>query len=304
MACIQTSAVIALLQRYRSILPNTEVTDTPWSIDIFPSSIAQQPDHKPQASPHPSTVLQASALEFRHNVNLSQSPPSKCEYLQDSKKAQALPTSLQIDTTPVKIHNEAAHDRPGPAPPFVIPPFLVVLAWVVKVGPYPVHFTKPTSTTTPIGAIVGGVVGGLVGIGILTILFIIWLRRRRPSPLQRLPAPVPLSYDPNYVQPLDKTSQLLSPACQNHVTHHIFKGQLAQIINEKEAAERQRDQLQTEVESTRDRSSGISDTPSGNGPSERLIEALRQRILELETQQRDLEHQLLPPSYLDSTSVP
>ncbi|KAG6861762.1 hypothetical protein C0995_012266 [Termitomyces sp. Mi166 len=149
--------------------------------------------------------------------------------------------------------------------------------------------STPTDTSK---AIVGGVVGGLVGIGILTILSIIWFCRRRPPPLQRPPTPVPLPYDPNYVQPLDKTSRL------------------AQIINEKEAAEQQRDQLQTEVESmhlhesTRDHSSGISDTPSGSEPAERLIEALRQRILELEAQQRDLEHQLLPPSYLDSTSVP
>ncbi|KAG6861767.1 hypothetical protein C0995_003346 [Termitomyces sp. Mi166 len=167
-------------------------------------------------------------------------------------------------------------------------------------------------STTPIGAIVGSVVGGLVGLGILTILFIIWLRRRRPPPLQRLPAPVPLPYDPNYVQPLDKTSQ---PACT--------------IINEKEAAERQRDQLQTEVESmhlresARNGPSGITGTPSGSGPPEQLIEvlrqrileletqqpeqlieALRQRILELETQQRNLEHQPLPPSYFDSTSSP
>ncbi|KAG6861761.1 hypothetical protein C0995_012265 [Termitomyces sp. Mi166 len=149
--------------------------------------------------------------------------------------------------------------------------------------------TTPTSTTVPIGAIVGGVVGGLVGIGILTILSIIWLRRRRPPPLQRPPTPVPLPYDPNYVQPLDKTSRL------------------AQIMNEKEAAERQRDELQTELESmhlresTRDRSSGISDPPSGGGPAEQLIEALRQRILKLEAQQQDLEHQLYnerrPPSY-------
>ncbi|KAG6861766.1 hypothetical protein C0995_012270 [Termitomyces sp. Mi166 len=149
--------------------------------------------------------------------------------------------------------------------------------------------STPTSITTPIGAIRGGVVGGLVGLGILTILFIIWLRRRRPPSLQRLPTPVPLPYDPNYVQPLDKTSRL------------------AQIINKKEAAERQRDKLQTEVESmylhesNRDRSSGISDTPSRSGPAEQLIEALRQRILELEAQQRDLEYQLYnerrPPSY-------
>ncbi|KAG6861758.1 hypothetical protein C0995_012262 [Termitomyces sp. Mi166 len=145
--------------------------------------------------------------------------------------------------------------------------------------------STPTFTTTPIGAIVGGVVGGLVGMGILIILSIIWLRRRRPPPLRRPPTPLPLPYDPNYVQPLDKTSRL------------------AQIINEKEAAERQRDQLQTEVESARDRSSGISDTPFESGPPE-LIEALRQRILELEAQQRDLEHQLLPPSYSDSTSAP
>ncbi|KAG6861757.1 hypothetical protein C0995_012261 [Termitomyces sp. Mi166 len=141
---------------------------------------------------------------------------------------------------------------------------------------------------TPTGAIIGGVVGGLAGLGILATIFIIWLRRRRP-PRLRLPSLVPLPYDTNYVQPLDKTSRL------------------AQIINEKEAAERQRDQLQSEVESihlrasTRERSSGISDTPSGSGPPEQLIEALRQRILELETQQQDLERQLYserrPPSY-------
>ncbi|KAG6886914.1 hypothetical protein C0995_003345, partial [Termitomyces sp. Mi166 len=89
----------------------------------------------------------------------------------------------------------------------------------------------------------------------------------------------------------------------------FLKAGLAQIINEKEAAERQRDELQTELESmhlcesTRDRPSGISDTPSRSEPAERLMEVLRQRILELEAQQRDLEHQLLPPSYLDSTFV-
>ncbi|KAG6861763.1 hypothetical protein C0995_012267 [Termitomyces sp. Mi166 len=122
--------------------------------------------------------------------------------------------------------------------------------------------STPTFTTIPIGATVGGVVGGLVGLGILTILFIVWLRRRRPPPLQLPPNPIPLTYDPNYVQPLDKTSRL------------------AQIIDEKEALKRQRDEFQTEVESlrlresSRYRSSGINDTLSGSGPAERLIEPL------------------------------
>ncbi|KAG6902683.1 hypothetical protein C0995_013375, partial [Termitomyces sp. Mi166 len=125
----------------------------------------------------------------------------------------------------------------------------------------------------PVGAIVGGVVGDFVGLGLLIILLIICLRRRRPPPP---PSPIltPLPYDQNRVESLHKN------------------GQLEQISSEKEAAQRQHEQLQTEVERIRLRESTQND-PSGSGPGEQQqMEVLRQRILELEAQQRDLERQL------------
>ncbi|KAG5727398.1 hypothetical protein E4T56_gene11928 [Termitomyces sp. T112] len=145
------------------------------------------------------------------------------------------------------------------------------------------------TSTTPIGAIVGGVVGGFVGLGILVFIFFICLRRRRrlsaPPPLP--PPPVPLPYNQNYVQPLDKNSRL------------------AQIAEEKDAAQRQRDQLQAQVD--HNSPSGTHDTPSGSGVLEQQMEALRQRIIELEAQQRDLEHQLYgeqpPPVQISNENI-
>ncbi|KAG6817057.1 hypothetical protein H0H87_000469 [Tephrocybe sp. NHM501043] len=85
---------------------------------------------------------------------------------------------------------------------------------------------------------------------------------------------------------------------------------LAQISDEKAAAEQQRQQLQAEVDRLRLRESTLAAPPavseteipgSGSGPAEQQVEALRQRILELELQQRDLEDQLFgtrpPPGY-------
>ncbi|KAG5337266.1 hypothetical protein C0989_010033 [Termitomyces sp. Mn162] len=73
------------------------------------------------------------------------------------------------------------------------------------------------------------------------------------------------------------------------VTHILDQGRLAQIAEEKDAAQWQRDQLQAQV--NHNSTYGTRDTPFGSGVLEQM-EALRQRILELEAQQRDLEHQL------------
>ncbi|KNZ74484.1 hypothetical protein J132_06803 [Termitomyces sp. J132] len=144
--------------------------------------------------------------------------------------------------------------------------------------------SEPPHTTRPIGAIVGGVVGGFVGLTMLAILSIIFFRRRRRLSVSPL---TPLPYDKDYVQPLDK------------------KSRLAQITDEKEAAQRQRDQLQAEMD--HDGPSSSSDTPPGSIFSERQTEVLQQRILDLETQQLDLEHQLYgerPPPTYSSSNLP
>ncbi|KAH0584597.1 hypothetical protein H2248_010131 [Termitomyces sp. 'cryptogamus'] len=146
------------------------------------------------------------------------------------------------------------------------------------------------TSATPTGLIVGVVVGALVGLGILIIIFICFRRRRTLSP--PCPTPVPLPYDPSYIQPLDKNSQL------------------AQITREREAAQRQHDQLQDTIslrESAHNGLSGFNDTSAGSGPLEQQLAAVRQRMLELAVQQRDLEYQLYgeqpPPSYSNSSSV-
>ncbi|KNZ79301.1 hypothetical protein J132_10850 [Termitomyces sp. J132] len=149
------------------------------------------------------------------------------------------------------------------------------------------HNTAFTSESTqksmiPLGAIVGGVVGGLVVLGILTILLICIRRRYSPSAL----APVPFAYDQNYIQPSEKSNRL------------------SKIINERQVDQWQRGQSQTEVERiTHSSPSALSDTSSACEPLGRQVESLQYRILGLEVQQRNFEHQLYgeqpPPSYLD-----
>ncbi|KAG5726344.1 hypothetical protein E4T56_gene19662 [Termitomyces sp. T112] len=145
-------------------------------------------------------------------------------------------------------------------------------------------------SATPTGLIVGVVFGSLVGLGILIILLICFRRRRTPSHL--FSTLVPLPYDPSYIQPLDKNSQL------------------AQITREREAAQRQHDQLQETIslrESAHNGLSGLDDPPLWSDPLEQQLAVVRQRMLELAVQQRDLEYQLYgeqpPPSYSNSSSV-
>ncbi|KAG6844022.1 hypothetical protein H0H87_010531 [Tephrocybe sp. NHM501043] len=146
---------------------------------------------------------------------------------------------------------------------------------------------------SPIGAIIGGVLGGLAILGLL-IALLVFLCRRRREPTPQNPTLVPLNHDDNYVQPALKSSRLV------------------QISSEKEAAQQQREALQTEMEriDTSVRMQGAplvdSNAPSGSGSGleEQQNEALRQRILELELQQRHLEDQLYdsrlsPPGYSD-----
>ncbi|KAH0584595.1 hypothetical protein H2248_010129 [Termitomyces sp. 'cryptogamus'] len=145
------------------------------------------------------------------------------------------------------------------------------------------------TSTTPPGLIIGGVVGGLIGLGILIIPFIICFRRRH-TPSHPFSTPVPLPYDPDYIQPLDKS-------------------QLPQINSKREAAQRQHDQLQETISLRENAHNGVglNDTPPGSRQLEQQMEAVRQRVLELAAQQRDLANQLYgeqpPPTYSNSSST-
>ncbi|KAH0578490.1 hypothetical protein H2248_003633 [Termitomyces sp. 'cryptogamus'] len=69
----------------------------------------------------------------------------------------------------------------------------------------PTSSTRMQSNDIPGGAIAGGVIGALVALGAL-IIFLVFLRRRRRFTSSLIPVPLP--YDVNYVQPLEKRNQI------------------------------------------------------------------------------------------------
>ncbi|KNZ81066.1 hypothetical protein J132_03056 [Termitomyces sp. J132] len=144
----------------------------------------------------------------------------------------------------------------------------------------PTSSTRMQSNDIPGGAIAGGVIGALVALGAL-IIFLVFLRRRRRFTSSLIPVPLP--YDVNYVQPLEKRN-----------------------YEKEEAVEQWHDELQAEEVHPRNAHGGplqlaTIEMSSGGVQAEQEFEILRRRIIELEEQQRVLENQQsslpLPPGY-------
>ncbi|GLB35573.1 hypothetical protein LshimejAT787_0211380 [Lyophyllum shimeji] len=111
---------------------------------------------------------------------------------------------------------------------------------------------------------------------LLVVGSIFYLRRRRRRRLLAAhPILVPLIHQEDYTQPLDK------------------RGRLGQVVSEKSAAERQRDQLQMDLAARNraERPGALSSASQADSEAtlRRQVEVMSQRILELETQQRELE---------------
>jgi len=123
------------------------------------------------------------------------------------------------------------------------------------------------------GAIVGGVLGGVALIALLLVIFFVY-RRRQHRTHRTL---VPLIHDQDYTQPLDKSA-----------------GRLARVVDEKGAAQKQRVQLRirTDLEVTNHAASDPGSTANVSdlqSEFRRQVEVMSGRILELESQQRELK---------------
>ncbi|KAG6909402.1 hypothetical protein DXG01_000703 [Tephrocybe rancida] len=124
---------------------------------------------------------------------------------------------------------------------------------------------------SPTGAIVGGVVGGIVLLALVAAALLVYYRRQRSRAAE--PLVVPLPHDPSYSPPTEDK-----------------RGRLEEVLSEKAAAQRQRDELRTNLEA---RGGGGSVSGTSHAESEtrlrQQVEVMSERILELERQQRDLE---------------
>jgi len=135
----------------------------------------------------------------------------------------------------------------------------------------------------PTGAIVGAVIGAFVLV--FVVLAAVYRVRRRP----KAPTVYPLIHDDSY-PPFSKQED-----------------RLEQVRSEKIAAQRQRDQLQTDLERSRTAAHEERREESNGGQSEaevdlrQQLQVMSERILELEEQQRELElfggSSVPPPDY-------
>ncbi|KAG6851792.1 hypothetical protein H0H87_012247, partial [Tephrocybe sp. NHM501043] len=122
------------------------------------------------------------------------------------------------------------------------------------------------SNGTVTGAIVGGIIGGLVFLSLIAVTLFLWYRRRKHLQAKALEA-IPLTHDLAYIPPADNKRE-----------------RLQEVISEKALAQRQRDELRTNLGATR----GTSDSES-EARLKRQVEVMSERILQLEQQQRDIE---------------